>query len=1000
VRFPLLLLAFVLGGAPLTACLGRPDLEAPNPPGDGDGDIAPDAGGPPPTDAGPAVDSGALDADAGPGTGDGDGDGDGDGMCQPAFTPCGGAALVCCEGTFCIDNLCRYPSGSDLDGPFDPAGAPPSPGIIPTVHFGDDNVRLAGHYGSHVIYEIATPGFPHAAIVDLATGGIAPVAGSQGIAENVDASTSGGVVAWGSYLGCVVRGVLEGETLLGFIPGCERPLVCKDGGTIVYEVFEPTLSGWRTYAAAVEVSEGLDSLTTAAARLLEVEAPPMGCSADGRHVYVHGRDLAENEEGQPEALYDCDRGPRAADGSFPGDVVCTELSSAAGPLPWASHCAADAPVCTTVDNVPPQSALRVTVHDGRGVPDRLASVATWGGFTGGPGFSDASVSADGRYVAFVGRSEGERMLDRAPGSERQHCWVHDRVTGATVLAATSSTGERPDAGCHQVRIDPEGRTLALVSSSTNIDGHPEALDGDLGLFVVDNPLLAPSPPVGSCDALARTCDDGELTFCRGAERVTRPCGGGCAVTEGVPQCQSPADRYHFTFTFEGTNAVTGVGDDVLVRLSAPETDLTVRFEDPLFASIRLCPLDAPTCGLGSAYCALVTTGGGSTWRTDTPCRFNAGEATLVITPASPLTGSQLVEVVVEPTPRCAPDALACLGADVARCLAPGDRLPETPLFACADGCRGYPGTESGCAHVDEQPEPPDPTAPQALGVVAGYLPVESALQGFPDEDWLTFTVAEASAVRVRKENSRLVPDNGSAYVSYELYREGALIDEGDLTEDASSLPWVWPAGAYQLRLHNDGHGVTGVYRAGPLVQPPVCAPSGGSCEGEDLLACNAIGTAARLLSCQKPCQSAPLGDDCGWTTEVEPNDSWQTQSTDLGTLGTPGTERAIAEGRIDSLDPIRDVDSFRFTAAVGGRLTLTGRPSLLETAPVPIQITLFNLDAPALVPTEPLAPPTADRPHLAADVIGGTTYAVVVEHPQSGVFDAGRYWLQLDLAFD
>jgi hypothetical protein len=991
-----LLLALTLVGTVVGGCLGRPDLVSPPGEGDGDGDGDGDEeadGGV--ADAGPSDDAGHRDGGAVPGDPDG-GDGDGDAMCQPAFTPCGGAALVCCEGTFCLNNLCRYPSGSDLDGPFDPAGAPPSPGIIPTVHFGDDNVLLAGHYGSHVIYEIATPGFPHAAIVDLATGLIAPVAGSQGIAENVDASASGGIVAWGSYLGCVVRGALDGEMLLGFIPGCERPFVCKGGDAIVYEVFEPTLSGWRTYAAAIEVSEGLDSLTTNTVRLLDVEAPPMGCSSDGRHVYVHGRDLADGEEGQPEALYDCDRGPRDADGSYPEPVTCTELSSADGALPWATDCADDAPVCSTVDNRPPNAALLVTVHDGRGVPDRLASIATWGGLTGGPGFADASVSADGRYVAFVGRSEGERMLDRAPGSTLPHCWIHDRSTGATVLAVTSSAGDRPNAGCQQVRIDPVGKTLALISSSTNIDGHPEATDGDLGLFIVDNPLYTPPPP-SSCDPLARACEDGALTFCRGGQSVTRPCGGGCAATEGVPQCVSPSDRYDFTFTFDGTNIATGVGDDVLVRLSAPSTDLIVRFEEALFASIRLCPLATPTCGLGSAYCALVTTDSGTTWRTDDACTFTGGEATLVITPNAPLGDSQLVEVIVEPTPRCAPGELACLGADVATCQDPGDALPDSPLFGCTGGCRGYEGTESGCAHVDEQPEPVDPTSPQDLGVVAGYRPVESELQTFPDEDWLSFEVQAPSAIRVRKENSRLHPDDGSAYVSYELYRDSELLDEGDLTEDASSLPWVWPAGDYRLRLHNDGHGVTGYYRAGPLVQPPICEPSGGSCDGDDLLACDALGTSQQALACQKPCQSAPLGDACGWTTEIEPNDAWQTESTDLGTLGVG---RAVAEGRIDSLDPVRDVDSFRFTAGVTGRLTLTGRSSLIEDQPVRVQVTLFNLDTPALISTEALAPPTADRPHLTAEVMGGTTYAVVVEHPQSGVFDAGRYWLHLDLALE
>ena len=140
-----------------------------------------------------------------------------------------------------------------------------------------------------------------------------------------------------------------------------------------------------------------------------------------------------------------------------------------------------------------------------------------------------------------------------------------------------------------------------------------------------------------------------------------------------------------------------------------------------------------------------------------------------------------------------------------------------------------------------------------------------------------------------------------------------------------------------------------------------------------------------------------MGETCGWTSEVEPNDSWQTEATDLGEIAIG---RATAEGAIDSQDPTRDVDSFLFEASVSGSLTMSAQSSLIEERFVPVRLTLFELDPPAFVATENLAPLGALLPRLQATVEEGWRYVVVVEHPQSGVYESGSYRLQLDLAPD
>lgn len=102
--------------------------------------------------------------------------------------------------------------------------------------------------------------------------------------------------------------------------------------------------------------------------------------------------------------------------------------------------------------------------------------------TGPSGAADTpSISADGRYVAFVA---GADNLVAAPDNVNG-IYVRDTQTGITTLASVSSAGTPGDAGAADPLLSPDGRYLAFESQSTNLlDGL--TLDGGSGrLYVRD-----------------------------------------------------------------------------------------------------------------------------------------------------------------------------------------------------------------------------------------------------------------------------------------------------------------------------------------------------------------------------------------------------------------------------------------------------------------------------------------------------------------------------------
>src|SRR5439155_27345 len=95
----------------------------------------------------------------------------------------------------------------------------------------------------------------------------------------------------------------------------------------------------------------------------------------------------------------------------------------------------------------------------------LVSIASTGEQVMGAGSQDASVSADGRFVAF-----GTDAPNVVPGDTNawSDIFVHDRLTGETTRVSVSSLGEQADSFSEAVAISADGRFVAFHSYATNL----------------------------------------------------------------------------------------------------------------------------------------------------------------------------------------------------------------------------------------------------------------------------------------------------------------------------------------------------------------------------------------------------------------------------------------------------------------------------------------------------------------------------------------------------
>lgn len=128
-------------------------------------------------------------------------------------------------------------------------------------------------------------------------------------------------------------------------------------------------------------------------------------------------------------------------------------------------------LCTIGENV--VNCPDIFVRDMLKGKTTLVSVASDG--TQGNGFSmEASISADGRYVAFASGADNLVSEDtNSPCPSVDNCtdvFVHDRRTGETIRASVASDGTQADDASYNPAISADGRYIAFTSYADNLVG--------------------------------------------------------------------------------------------------------------------------------------------------------------------------------------------------------------------------------------------------------------------------------------------------------------------------------------------------------------------------------------------------------------------------------------------------------------------------------------------------------------------------------------------------
>jgi Tol biopolymer transport system component len=109
----------------------------------------------------------------------------------------------------------------------------------------------------------------------------------------------------------------------------------------------------------------------------------------------------------------------------------------------------------------------VFVHDRQTGQTTRVSVASDGTQANGQS-SKPSISADGRYVAFMSFADNLVSMYPGPAPRIYRIYVHDRQTGQTTLVSVASDGTPADSGAFYPSISPDGRYVAFRSNASNL----------------------------------------------------------------------------------------------------------------------------------------------------------------------------------------------------------------------------------------------------------------------------------------------------------------------------------------------------------------------------------------------------------------------------------------------------------------------------------------------------------------------------------------------------
>jgi Tol biopolymer transport system component len=129
----------------------------------------------------------------------------------------------------------------------------------------------------------------------------------------------------------------------------------------------------------------------------------------------------------------------------------------------------------------PAGTTQIYVLDRRKKQTRLISRAD--GFDGAPGAGSStqpSISADGRYVAFVTASNN---ISDEDGTDNQDVYVRDTMTNKTRLVSRTVAGGASSGTSNQPAISPDGRYVAFSSNANNLSANDA--DGTKDIYVHD-----------------------------------------------------------------------------------------------------------------------------------------------------------------------------------------------------------------------------------------------------------------------------------------------------------------------------------------------------------------------------------------------------------------------------------------------------------------------------------------------------------------------------------
>ena len=255
-----------------------------------------------------------------------------------------------------------------------------------------------------------------------------------------------------------------------------RPAISGDGRFVAFQSKARTLyaadqsHGWnvfvhdRTLGTTVPVSV---APPLAGGALGDLDSQKPSISGDGRYVAFESkaRNLVLATSGQPSNDDDDSSDDDSSDDDSSDDDSSDDDSSDDD--------------SSDDDSGGKGAKKRIFVHDADTGELSLVSVST-AGIEADRDASDASISADGRYVAFVSKA---RNLVVGDVNDHRDVFVHDRETGETTRVSVASDGGEGNHHSTSPSISADGRYAAFVSKATNlVPGDTNAADD---IFVHD-----------------------------------------------------------------------------------------------------------------------------------------------------------------------------------------------------------------------------------------------------------------------------------------------------------------------------------------------------------------------------------------------------------------------------------------------------------------------------------------------------------------------------------